>query len=209
MTLERHGPGEDPPADDQGTVPAPSLAHRAGEELADYLGGRREAMGALVEMLTPLLWQVARAHGCTPHAAEDVVQETWLRLVDHVDDIREPHAVLGWLVVAVKREAWRSSRLARRDRYDETGTVDPGEVTEGPESLTILTERQRTLWAAVAVLPERCRSLLRVVAFVERPDYDQVSAALGMPRGSIGPTRGRCLDKLRRTLADDPRWVDA
>lgn len=188
----------------------PSLAQRAGERFADYRGGRREAMGELVEMLTPLLWQVARSHGCAPHAAEDAVQEVWLRLVDHAEEIREPKAVLGWLVVAVKREAWRDSRLARRQSYDESGTVDPGLTAEeqGPESLAILTERQRTLWEAVGELPERCRALLRVVAFVDRPDYDQVSTALGMPRGSIGPTRGRCLDKLRRVLAADPRWVD-
>jgi RNA polymerase sigma factor (sigma-70 family) len=193
-----------------GTGPT-SLASRAGEVFADYTAGRPEAIGELVELLTPLLWQVARAHGCAQHAAEDVVQETWLRLVDHVGDIREPRAVLGWLVVSVKRESWRHSRLARRSVYDETGTVDPGrvEVEDGPENLAILTERQRSLWAAVGELPERCRALLRVVAFVERPDYDQVSAALGMPRGSIGPTRGRCLDKLRRALVADPRWVDA
>ncbi|GAA5160753.1 RNA polymerase sigma factor [Ornithinimicrobium tianjinense] len=187
----------------------PSLAARSGEHLTAYLEGRREALGELVELLTPLLWQVARTHGCSQHAAEDAVQETWLRLVDHVQDIREPRAVLGWLVVAVKREAWRTTRVARRDTYDETGTVDPGDVQEGPEALTILTERQRTLWAAVGALPERCRTLLRVVAFVDRPDYDQVSTALGMPRGSIGPTRGRCLDKLRRALVADPKWVDA
>jgi RNA polymerase sigma factor (sigma-70 family) len=187
----------------------PSLAARAGERFAAYRGGRPEALGELVELLTPVLWQVARSHGCAPHAAEDVVQEVWLRLVDHVDDIREPLAVLGWLIVAVKREAWRDGRAARRDSYDESGTVDPGETTEDPETLAILTERQRTLWAAVGTLPDRCRVLLRLVAFVDRPDYDQVSAALGMPRGSIGPTRGRCLDKLRRNLAADPRWVDA
>ncbi|GGK66618.1 RNA polymerase sigma factor [Ornithinimicrobium pekingense] len=187
----------------------PSLAQRAGERFTAYRDGEPEAMGQLVELLTPLLWQVARAHGCAAHAAEDVVQEVWLRLVDHVDDIREPLAVLGWLVVAVKREAWRDGRAARRSTYDETGTVDPGAVDEDPESLAILTERQRTLWAAVGELPDRCRVLLRLVAFVDRPDYDQVSTALGMPRGSIGPTRGRCLDKLRRSLAADPRWVDA
>ena len=193
---------------DAGTAP-PSLAERAGELFTVYREGRTEAMGELVELLTPLLWQVARSHGCAAHAAEDAVQEVWLRLVDHAGDVREPLAVLGWLVVAVKREAWRDGRQARRSTYDETGTVDPGEVGEDPETLTILTERQRTLWAAVGDLPDRCRVLLRLVAFVDRPDYDQVSTALGMPRGSIGPTRGRCLDKLRRSLAADPRWVDA
>lgn len=187
----------------------PSLARRAGEQLAAYREGDPQALGELVDLLTPLLWHVARSHGCAAHAAEDAVQEVWLRLVDHVADIRDPQAVLGWLVVSVKREAWRSAKAARRDSYDETGTVDPGQDDDDPESQAILTEQQRTLWAAVRTLPERCRALLRIVAFCDRPDYDQVSAALGMPRGSIGPTRGRCLAKLRVALTTAPGWEDS
>ena len=66
--------------------------------------------------------------------------------------------------------------------------------------------RYRTLWRHLQQLPERCRELLRIVAMVDRPDYDDVSAALDMPRGSIGPTRGRCLSKLRALLTADPAW---
>lgn len=189
--------------------PVPSLGDRAGECFHRYREGQPEALGELVDLLTPVLWQVARAHGCSRESAEDVVQDVWLRLVDHAADVRETAAVLGWLVISVKRDSWRSARLARRASYDESGTVDPGEAAEGPESLAILTERQQLLWESVEGLPERCRQLLRIVAFCDRPDYDEVSAALGMPRGSIGPTRGRCLEKLRRSLAADPRWVDA
>lgn len=198
--------------DDVGTASQgqqPSLGDRAGACFSRYRDGQPEALGELVDLVTPLLWQVARAHGSSRESAEDVVQDVWVRLVDHAADIRETGAVLGWLVVSVKRESWRSARLARRVTHDESGTVDPGEVAEGPESLAILTERQQMLWEAVGGLPERCRQLLRIVAFCDRPDYDEVSAALNMPRGSIGPTRGRCLDKLRRALADEPRWVDA
>lgn len=186
-----------------------SLGDRAGACFHRYREGQAEALGELVDMVSPVLWQVARAHGCDRDGAQDVVQDVWLRLVDHATDIRETRAVLGWLVVSVKRESWRTARLSRRDRHDPTGTVDPGTVEVGPETLAILTERQQVLWQAVGGLPERCRQLLRIVAFCDRPDYDEVAAALGMPRGSIGPTRGRCLDKLRRSLAADPKWVDA
>lgn len=179
---------------------------RAGHYLQEYLDGRAGALGDLVDLVTPVLWQVARANGARGEAAEDVVQEIWLRLVDHLEEIREPRAVLGWLVVGVKREAWRTGRAARRLTYDDEGVVDPGDVAVSPEDLCLLTERQGALWRLVAELPERCQSLLRIVAFCERPDYDQVASALGMPRGSIGPTRGRCLDKLRRLLSADPRW---
>lgn len=183
-----------------------SLGERAALAFTAYRDGDDHALGRLVDLVTPLLWQVSRAHGCDGHMAEDVVQTTWLKLVDHVDQIREPRAVLGWLVISVKRESWRVSRAARRTSFDETGTVDPGETEEDPESLLVLTERQRLLWSHVDALGERCRQLLRIVAFCDRPDYDQVSSALGMPRGSIGPTRGRCLDKLRRSLVADPHY---
>ena len=63
-----------------------------------------------------------------------------------------------------------------------------------------------TLWRHIAALPERCRALLRVIAFADRPDYAELALALGMPQGSIGPTRGRCLAKLRVALAADPSW---
>ncbi|ANS78481.1 putative RNA polymerase sigma factor [Serinicoccus hydrothermalis] len=186
----------------------PSLGDRAGACFHRYREGQDQALGELVELATPLLWNVARAHGCDREAAEDVVQDVWIRLVDRAADIRESGAVLGWLVIAVKRESWRTARVARRTSYDPTGTVDPGGTEAGPEAATILTERQQLLWGAVHDLSERCRQLLRIVAFCDRPDYDEVSAALGMPRGSIGPTRGRCLDKLRRSLAADERWED-
>ena len=62
------------------------------------------------------------------------------------------------------------------------------------------------LWQHIAELPERCRALLRVIAFADRPDYAELAKALDMPQGSIGPTRGRCLAKLRLLLANDPSW---
>ena len=66
--------------------------------------------------------------------------------------------------------------------------------------------RDHRLWQHVEGLPERCRALLRVIAFADRPDYAELAKALGMPQGSIGPTRGRCLAKLRLALAADPSW---
>jgi DNA-directed RNA polymerase specialized sigma24 family protein len=81
-----------------------------------------------------------------------------------------------------------------------TDTVDTQPL---PEDRVLLAERQRAVWQAVQRLPQRCQELLRVVAFSHRPDYDAVATALGMPRGSIGPTRGRCLAKLRTLLDPD------
>ena len=75
-----------------------------------------------------------------------------------------------------------------------------------PPDLVETSERHRVLWRHVQSLSDRCRELLRIVAFVDRPDYDVVAEALAMPRGSVGPTRGRCLAKLRAALSADPTW---
>lgn len=173
--------------------------------LADLLlsaqAGRRESLNEIVVELSPLLWQVARAQGLDHEAAQDAVQGTWLSLLRHLDQIRTPVALTAWLVTATKREAWRA-RAAHRaeqpvDRNLMTDMADPQPI---PEESLLLAERQHDVWQAVRTLPRRCQELLRVVAFTHRPDYDEVAVALGMPRGSIGPTRGRCLAKLRLLL---------
>jgi RNA polymerase sigma factor (sigma-70 family) len=168
--------------------------------------GRRESLNEIVVELSPLLWQVARAQGLDPQAAEDVIQGTWLSLLRHLDQIHSPIALTAWLITATKREAWRA-RAAHRaeqpvDRNLMTDMADPQPL---PEESVLLAERHHDVWRAVRTLPQRCQELLRVVAFSHRPDYEAVAVALGMPRGSIGPTRGRCLAKLRTLLDADTR----
>jgi RNA polymerase sigma factor (sigma-70 family) len=155
----------------------------------------------LVGVLTPMLWQVARAAGLSVQDAEDVVQTSWVRLLAHLDTIREPGAITAWLITATRREAWRVAAARRRTQPADhewlTAIPDPG---ENSEDRAVLAEEQRALWAALRTLSPRCQELLRIVAFVPRPDYDVVAERLGMVRGSVGPTRGRCLDKLRVAL---------
>ena len=78
--------------------------------------------------------------------------------------------------------------------------------SEGPEPSVLADVAQKALWRNVSRLPDRCQRMLRLIAFAERPDYAALSEALGMPVGSIGPTRGRCLARLRSLLAADPEW---
>lgn len=166
--------------------------------------GKREALEAIAVELTPLLWHVVRAQGLDREAAQDTVQCTWLKLLSRLDEIDSPLALTAWLVTTARREAWRV-RSAQRTEHP----VDSNDMTEirdlrpTPEEDVLLDERHRAVWQAVHRLPQRCQELLRVVAFVHRPDYDAVAAALGMPRGSIGPTRGRCLAKLRNLLENE------
>lgn len=186
-------------------VSSESLGYRAGRAFAAYQGGDHQRLGDLVELLTPVLWHTARAQGASGATAEDAIQTAWLRLVDSADRILDPFAVLAWLVITVKRETWRLVRGERRE-IDVDVVPEAPAMALGPEQVSILGERQKTLWRHVASLPARCQELLRVVAFADRPDYAAIAKALGMPVGSIGPTRGRCLQKLRIAIATDPTW---
>jgi RNA polymerase sigma factor (sigma-70 family) len=169
-------------------------------------GGERAALDEVVRELNPLLWHVARAQGLGTEEAADVVQTAWLALLRQLHDIRSPQALTAWLVTTTRREAWQVRDRSRRHTTDHTvleSLPDPGPE---PDERLLTSERDRILWAHFQRLPERCRALLRVVAHVDRPDYAVVSEALGMPHGSIGPTRGRCLAKLREMLMADPTW---
>jgi RNA polymerase sigma factor (sigma-70 family) len=167
--------------------------------------GSEAALGQLVTELSPLLWQVARAAGLSAEDAEDVVQTAWMRLLAHLDDIRTAPALTAWLVVTTRREAWRVRAAGRRqlpaDRDWLAALPDAG---PGSDEQVLADEQRRALWAALRQLPPRCQELLRIVAFVPRPDYAAVAAGLGVARGSVGPTRSRCLAKLRALLADRP-----
>jgi RNA polymerase sigma factor (sigma-70 family) len=176
--------------------------------MADLLdaakGGSEEALGQITAELSPMLWQVARAAGLGADDAEDVVQTAWERLLSHLADIRVPQALIGWLVVTTKHEAWRIRSSGRRQRpADQEWLTALPDHAAGIEEQILLDEQQRALWRAVGRLSAQCQELLRIVAFIPRPDYQSVSAALGMPVGSIGPTRGRCLEKIRVLLADE------
>jgi RNA polymerase sigma factor (sigma-70 family) len=157
----------------------------------------------LIPELTPLLWQVARAAGLGAEDAEDVVQSSWVRLLSHLDTIREPGAITGWLVITTRREAWKVAATRRKtllaDSDQLAGIPDP---QLSPEDSALLDAEQRALWTALGTLSPLCQELLRIVAFVPRPDYDAVAAQLAMKRGSVGPNRRRCLDKLGQALRE-------
>lgn len=169
--------------------------------------GDRTALDEVVHELNPLLWRVARGAGLAPEDAADTVQTVWLELVRRLDDIHTPPALTSWLITAARREAWRVRTRARRRPAADDDTLaalpDPGPPVD---AALLADERDRTLWRHFGALSERCRELLQIVAQADRPDYGGITAALGMPHGSIGPTRGRCLAKLRELLLADPRW---
>lgn len=163
--------------------------------------GETRALDDLVRLLSPVLWHVVRAYGLRREAAEDVVQSTWLAFVRKHESIADPEAVSAWLTMTARREAWRTSKVDARADPTEDETLElrmPQSATAEDEAVTQLEARR--LWVAVSGLDERCRRLLRIVAFDDRPDYRRIATDLRMPIGSIGPTRQRCLGKLRARL---------
>lgn len=165
--------------------------------------GSQESLAELIADLTPLLWQVARSQGVDREQSADVVQSTWVQLLERLHEIHTPIALVGWLVTVTKRDAWRTRRTAVATRpTEEDLTANRPDPAPSPEQRVLAAERGTELWAALAELPEVCQHLLRIVAFVERPCYAEISARLGMKRGSIGPTRGRCLAQLRALLTN-------
>jgi RNA polymerase sigma factor (sigma-70 family) len=177
--------------------------------LARAAQGDQEAWNELVDRYTRLLYSVARSFRLDVADANDVVQTTWLRLVEHLDRIEDPTRLAGWLVTTARREALRVLRRAGRERpAGEESVLDRPDDAPSVDAGLLLDERDEALWTAYQGLTEKCRQLLRIAVW-EPKAYDQISAALDMPVGSIGPTRRRCLTQLRAllqggVLADEP-----
>ena len=166
-----------------------------------WVAGDPAGLDDLVAVMTPVLWHVVRAYRLSDQAAEDVIQTTWLALVRRRASILDPVAIGGWLTTTARREAWRVSSgksTATPVEDDDLAPLLPRQ--RSAEESVVQDDEGNRLWAAVDALPERCRRLLRIVAFENRPDYRELATDLGMPVGSIGPTRGRCLAKLRVAL---------
>lgn len=161
--------------------------------------GDQEAWNELVERYNGLVWSVARGYGMSAADAADVAQTTWLRLVERLSTIREPERVGAWLATTARNECRQTLRRGGRQiPTDDVYQLEPRDpVTPPVEAGLLAAERDDVLWRSVEDLPEACRRLVRVLMADPPPTYEEVSAALEMPVGSIGPTRGRCLERLR------------
>jgi RNA polymerase sigma factor (sigma-70 family) len=178
-----------------------ALYDAATDAFRRWRAGEESALDELVRIMSPVLWHVVRAAGLDREAAEDVVQNTWLTLVGSGHSVRDPQAITRWLCTTARREAWRVSKAATRIRPVEDEVIDarmPAQMS--PEAEVVTNDEKALLWQALSRLPDRCQKLLRIVAWEPRPDYSSVAEGLQMPVGSIGPTRRRCLDKLRVEL---------
>jgi len=162
--------------------------------------GDKQAWDALVERYAPLVWSICRRYRLGTADTSDVGQNVWLRLVEQLDKIRDPAALPGWLATTTRRECCRTLREARRRQVaghvlDVENIPDPRSGIAEDELL--LAEYQAALREAFDHLPPSCQQLITLLMADPPVPYAEISARLGIPVGSIGPTRGRCLDKLR------------
>jgi RNA polymerase sigma factor (sigma-70 family) len=169
----------------------------------DAARGDHAAWDALVDEFAGLVWAVARAHRLSDADAADVAGATWLALVENLDRLREAERVGAWLATTARRESLRVLRCAKRQVPTGDELADePADVPHlGADLLT--DERDAVLWRAFERLPGRDQALLRMLVADPQPSYEEISAALQMPIGSIGPTRARSLERLRRELERD------
>jgi RNA polymerase sigma factor (sigma-70 family) len=167
--------------------------------LAAASDGDQGAWEALVTRFERLVWATARSHRLASPDAADVCQTTWLRLVENLDRIHDPDRLGAWLVTTAKRECLRVLRLRGRElAMDSEAAFDTRRRQDPVSEAVIAAERDGALVRALEALDERCRVLLRLLSAVPASSYREIGAALEMPVGAIGPTRERCLQKLRR-----------
>ncbi|MGY1761616.1 RNA polymerase sigma factor [Geodermatophilus sp. SYSU D00779] len=168
-------------------------------------GGDEVAWNVIVDEYGRLLWSVVRGFRLTDAQAADAVQTTWVRLLENLDAIREPERLAGWLRTTARRACLetirRGSRESPVDPQTHTVLEQVAERAEDPEAHVLRRERAAMVREALSKLPERHQRLLELLVASPPVSYEEISARLGMPVGSIGPTRARLLTRLRTTLA--------
>ena len=163
--------------------------------------GDKRAWDAIVDRYAPLIWSICRRYRLDRADTDDVGQSVWLRLVDQLTQLREPEALPGWLATTTRRECGRLLTGSRRQEALGTA-LDPADIPDqglaAAEEEVLAAERHAALREAFAELPPRCQELLGLLSTDPPVPYAEISAKLGIPIGSIGPNRARCLDRLRR-----------
>ncbi|MGI9605993.1 MAG: RNA polymerase sigma factor [Acidimicrobiales bacterium] len=164
--------------------------------------GDEDSWNALVDEFTGLIWTVARSFRLDETTSADVVQECWCRLASNLDRIREPERIAAWLTSTAKHEALRVLRIQDRQRPTDFDDERLLGIDDPADEALIDEECFAELYDALLVLAPRCQQLLRLLVAEPKIPYEDIADIVGMPVGSIGPTRARCLDKLRDLLQE-------
>jgi RNA polymerase sigma factor (sigma-70 family) len=172
-----------------------SLVRRAAE-------GDRLAWEGLVDQYARLIWSITNEFKLAESDAADVAQTTWLRLLQHIDRIQHPDRVGSWLAATARNECLRSLAARKRVVLGHEDVEPDNAAAHGPEidERLLADERDQVVRDALSRLPRRWQRLLEMLMADPPVPYADISDELGLPMGSIGPTRKRCLARLRVLL---------
>lgn len=162
--------------------------------------GDESAWRRIVDELSPLVFSITRAHRLPEWEAADVSQATWCALVSHIDKIREPERIGTWVGTTARRECLRALRRKRGQVACGEDVPEPAAPQPPPDAQLLREERDAELWSAFARLGERDQTLLGLLVADSEPSYVEIAGTLGVPIGSVGPTRARALKRLRQLL---------
>jgi RNA polymerase sigma factor (sigma-70 family) len=171
-----------------------------GELLALAASGDQAAWSELVERFGQMVWSVARSFRLDEASAKDVSQTVWLRLVENIDRIDDPERLPGWLATTCRREALRVQGLRNRVVPTEFEYDIPAEQPS-LESMLIEDEEAREVVMAFEALSDDCQQLLRLLATDPPLSYEEISEIIDRPIGSLGPTRSRCIERLKAAIS--------
>lgn len=177
--------------------------HAVTDDLVELVAGAREgdegAWAALVEQFAGLVWHVIRGFRLPNAVAEDIYQTTWLRLAENLDRVRQPESVGGWLARTARNECLRAVKINGREILRDDLEINLSDHRVEIEKGVDDEARDKILWDAFGRLSESCQRLLRLLIADPPVPYERVGELMNMSIGSIGPTRARCLAKLRTT----------
>jgi RNA polymerase sigma factor (sigma-70 family) len=170
--------------------------------------GDESAWDMLIKRYQRLVYSIPRRAGLDEFSSAEVFQNVFAGLVERLDRIEHPERIQAWLVTTTRRETWRmirgrkaSSAITIQPGNDETEPVDPPDAAPLPDEILLRLEQQHKIRNLVAEMDERCRLLLEMLFYRSEPSpYSEIADTLGLPEGSVGPTRARCLQKLLRLL---------
>jgi RNA polymerase sigma factor (sigma-70 family) len=186
---------------------AGELADDVAHLVSNAISGDQAAWSEIVDRFGARVWAICRAHRLSQADAADVFQQTWLRVLEHLDSLRDPARLGAWIGTTCRHEALAAIRRAKRSQpVGDPDLLDRAAGPAGdPEAPIVIADRNAELWKAFGRLSLRCQEVLRVLVvdvLEGRPSYELAAAALGIPIGSLGPTRGRCLAQLRGFLTE-------
>lgn len=170
-----------------------------GQLLVQAMAGDESAWTELVDRFSQFVWSLARSYRLDEAAAGDVAQTVWLKLIESGDRINDPERLPGWLATTTKREAMRVVRLRAREPAIDFEFEEPS-ADASLEAMLIEDEAVREVLVAYEKLKDECRHLMRLLVADPPLSYEEISELAEMPIGSIGPTRGRCIEQLKKAM---------